>query len=143
MPLIENCPMEFVVSGTHRIQPKNAVLIQITDPGYLRPVPYYKDKFIKVFHYEFHDIDDSYNGDLELIPFNQEMAHEILSIMEFCLYHKYDLIVHCHAGLCRSGAIAEVGIMMGFEEVHDNRLPNVLVKTMLLKELGWSYESEC
>jgi predicted protein tyrosine phosphatase len=42
-------------------------------------------------------------------------------------------MVHCVAGLCRSGAVTEVGVMMGFEDTHRYRNPNVFVKKMLMR----------
>jgi len=47
-----------------------------------------------------------------------------------------NVIVHCIAGLCRSGAVTEVGLMMGFEGGKNPRMPNTYVKRELMKKLG-------
>lgn len=46
-----------------------------------------------------------------------------------------------NAGLCRSGAVAEVGIIMGFQDTHKFRLPNRLVKYKMMKCLGMTYDA--
>jgi hypothetical protein len=44
------------------------------------------------------------------------------------------------AGLCRSGAVCEVGVMMGFDDTERFRSPNLLVKHKLMQALGWTYD---
>jgi hypothetical protein len=39
-------------------------------------------------------------------------------------------------GVCRSGAVAEVGVMMGFRDVGNWRAPNSMVKRKLMEQLG-------
>ena len=51
-----------------------------------------------------------------------------------------NVVVHCHAGVCRSGAVAEVGITMGFEDTGVFRAPNLMVKHKLMKALGMTYD---
>ena len=53
-----------------------------------------------------------------------------------------NVVVHCHAGVCRSGAVAEVGVMMGFADCERFRIPNLLVKHKMMRVLGWTYDSE-
>lgn len=48
-----------------------------------------------------------------------------------------NVIVHCHMGICRSGAVAAVGVMMGFNDVGSHRIPNLLVKHRMMAALGW------
>jgi predicted protein tyrosine phosphatase len=50
-----------------------------------------------------------------------------------------NVVVHCMAGLCRSGAVAEVGVMMGFDDTERFRSPNLMVKHSLMRALGWTY----
>jgi hypothetical protein len=51
-----------------------------------------------------------------------------------------DVVVHCVAGVCRSGAVCEVGVMMGFNDTEVFRAPNLLVKHKMMKKLGWTYD---
>jgi len=51
-----------------------------------------------------------------------------------------NVIVHCHAGICRSGAVVEVASMMGFTPTDRYRQPNMRVKQKMMKVLGWTYE---
>ena len=75
-------------------------------------------------------------------PPQPEHAKELVRLLRHAFKNRMNVVVHCHAGLCRSGAVAEIGIMMGFNEVHTRRIPNTLLKALMLKELGWSYECE-
>jgi len=47
-----------------------------------------------------------------------------------------NVVVHCHMGVCRSGAVAEVGVMMGFRDTEKFRIPNLMVKKKLMEQLG-------
>jgi hypothetical protein len=51
-----------------------------------------------------------------------------------------NVVVHCFAGICRSGAVCEVGVMMGFNDTERFRSPNLLVKHRMMKHLGWTYD---
>ena len=53
-----------------------------------------------------------------------------------------NVIVHCTAGICRSGAVTEIGVQMGFDDVGRYRQPNLLVKHKMSKVLGWVYDPE-
>lgn len=70
----------------------------------------------------------------------QEQAKEIVGILQNAMENGQNVIVHCNAGLCRSGAVAEVGVMMGFSDTFAPRIPNLMVKKYLMRELGWLYE---
>jgi predicted protein tyrosine phosphatase len=48
-------------------------------------------------------------------------------------------VVHCAAGICRSGAVVEVAVMMGFVDTNMHRIPNSMVKYKLMQQLGWTY----
>ena len=56
------------------------------------------------------------------------------------LENRMNVVVHCHAGVCRSGAVAEVGVMMGFQDAEAFRSPNLLVKHKMMRCLGWTYD---
>jgi hypothetical protein len=53
-----------------------------------------------------------------------------------------NVIVHCVAGVCRSGAVCEVGVMLGFDDTEAFRSPNLLVKHRMMKCLGWTYDAD-
>lgn len=56
------------------------------------------------------------------------------------LEERMNVVVHCHAGICRSGAVAEVASLVGFQVLDGLRIPNVLVKKKLMQALGLSYD---
>lgn len=91
-----------------------------------------KHKFIEMYQFDFLDLDepglvDSRDEALEEFQITQEQADELVKILQSALERDMNVIVHCHAGVCRSGAVAEVGVMMGFEDTGARRQPNVLV----------------
>jgi hypothetical protein len=53
-----------------------------------------------------------------------------------------NVIVHCVAGVCRSGAVCEVGVMLGFDDTEAFRSPNLLVKHRMMRCLGWTYDAD-
>jgi len=53
-----------------------------------------------------------------------------------------NVVVHCHAGICRSGAVTEVATMMGFTATDRFRQPNLRVKHKMMKVLGLTYDAE-
>lgn len=141
MPWIENVSMEDVRMGTHTEMGENSMLIQITDPAYFPPIP--KKDFKVIAQYEFLDAEDE---DIEKYGYPEEalisddQAQEIIGMLQHAMEKRMNVLVHCHAGICRSGAVVEVGSMMGFTPTERFRQPNIRVKTKLMKVLGWSYE---
>ena len=51
-----------------------------------------------------------------------------------------NVVVHCTAGICRSGAVVEVATMMGFADCDNFRQPNLRVKHKMMKVLGLTYD---
>jgi predicted protein tyrosine phosphatase len=130
---IQNVSMADVVKGKHDHVPGNTALIQIQDYGcfqFAKPAK----KFISVNQFKFDDHDDP----SRLTNITDEQAQNIADILKNCHEFRINVIVHCHAGICRSGAVAEAGIVMGFENRSVHRIPNVLVKGKLFKELGFT-----
>ena len=74
------------------------------------------------------------------LKITSKQAKQIVKLLKHALVNDMPVVVHCHAGLCRSGAVAEVGVMMGFDDTGKVRFPNKMVKKMLIKELGWGYD---
>lgn len=153
MNFIQNVSMGTIAKGQHMDAGGRGILIQIGDPGAAFPIP--KFIFEQIHKFEFLDIDDKEFFSLKTgvkisatqIPewefrMTEEQAKDIVSILRQGLEEKRNVIVHCHAGICRSGAVAEVGEMLGFQPGHTSRIPNVWVKKLLMKELGWTYEND-
>jgi hypothetical protein len=63
-------------------------------------------------------------------------------LLQHALENRMNVIVSCMAGICRSGAVCELGIMLGFSDTEVFRSPNLLVKHSMMKALGWTYEQE-
>lgn len=146
MPFIQNASMASIKKGDHLDAGQNSMLIQIVDPAYHVPEPFHK--FMSRHVFEFLDIGEDgmtnigegHAVDMSEFAITQKQADEIVSLLKHAMDSNMNVIVHCHAGLCRSGAVAEIGIMMGFEETSARRMPNAFVKKLMLKSLGWSYE---
>lgn len=140
---IENCSLVDVKRGDHTDFGLNTILIQITDPAMEPPIP--SKNFHSVFQYEFLDIDDSdieKDGNMEEFAINDNQANELVELLRFAQEKELNVIVHCHAGVCRSGAVVEVAEMMGFQPTNRFRAPNLRVKHRMMKALGWTYDSE-
>lgn len=135
MPNIENVAWSDVVKGNYKNNPDQSVLIQIVDPDVEEPpVPNRSFHMTKVFR--FYDLDTpSPSNEQNMISSSQ--AASIAQILQHCYSRCLNITVHCHAGLCRSGAVAEVGEIMGFKYVGNVKRPNIYVKKLLMKALGW------
>jgi predicted protein tyrosine phosphatase len=148
---IQNVSMRDIESGNHFDAGVNSMLIQILDPHVRFPVP--KHAFKEVHQFHFHDcddgdeqipiLDDDYNWVYTTnTPISTEQARAIIGLLKKALENRMQVVVHCHAGLCRSGAVVEVGVMMGFADGQRYRQPNVTVKKRLMEVLNMTYESE-
>ena len=138
MMFIQNVTFHDVNGCSHKQCDDRAVLIQIVDPAYGFPTPAHA--FASVLQLEFLDEDETCRESLHEFLITDAQAASIIDFLQMALQENRDVIVHCHAGLCRSGAVADVGIMMGFEDTGKIRLPNRLVKHKLMQQLGWTYD---
>ena len=134
---IQNVAAVDVKNGHHVAVGENAMLIQITDPAGWFPEP--KHTFREVHQFEFLDAEDK-DGFDDDFKISDAQAQEIVRLLQHAHEHRMDVIVHCMAGLCRSGAVCEVGVMMGFADTERFRSPNLRVKHRLMKALGWTYD---
>lgn len=142
---IQNVSMKDIRQGFHIDPGVNAMLIQIVDPAYEFPVPKYQ--FREVHQFEFLDIErDGLTNDgsgtwtnMSEFAVTDAQAQELVRLLQHAMDQHMNVIVHCHAGVCRSGAVAEVGIMMGFQDTEAFRSPNLLVKHRMMNVLGWTY----
>lgn len=140
-PWIENCSMKDILIGNHFDPGERSMLIQITDPAYLTPIPNFK--FREIYSFEFLDAEDAditKYGEEFLIT--KEQAEELVNLLKRALENNINVVVHCHAGFCRSGAVAEIGVMMGFLDTERFRSPNMRVKGLLMNILGFGYGDE-
>lgn len=138
MPWIQNVAMSDIKRGFHINPGDNALLIQIVDCGYEFPEPLYK--FKSVHQFQFLDVEEKDFVLEEEMRCSQEQANSLVMILKQALLNRMNVIVHCHAGVCRSGAVCEVGVMMGFDDTEAFRAPNLLVKHRMMKALGWTYD---
>ena len=134
---IENVAAIDVVTGFHRSTGHNTILIQILDGDWL-PEP--KHQFQERHRFVFLDLEDS-DDDVEAMGITPDQAAQLVALLQTALARQQNVVVHCTAGLCRSGAVAEVGVMMGFEDSGRARTPNLRVKTAMMRQLGWTYHS--
>ena len=147
MPWIQNVALADIPKGHHIHVGENSMLIQIVDPAMEFPKPAYK--FKETHQFEFLDIEedgmtnfgDGIMRDMSEFAITQAQADELVRLLEHALANHMDVVVHCHAGVCRSGAVAEVGVMMGFQDAEAFRSPNLLVKHKMMKKLGWTYDA--
>ena len=114
----------------------SCILIRLKNPGYSYPegeteilLEYYFEE-VRVI-----EIEDSDNID-------DNSVSEIASILCSAKEKNQNIIVHCHAGISRSGAVVEVATMMGYEDIGRHRNPNRVLKEKLRKVLGIKYSFE-
>lgn len=138
MPWIENVAAADIPQRFHHDAGPNSMLIQISDPASWKPDP--KHQFNEIHQFEFLDVEKNDHVDDEEMRCSEKQATELVRLLQHALANKMNVVVHCYAGICRSGAVCEVGVMMGFEDTGRYRQPNLLVKHRMMKELGWTYD---
>lgn len=136
-PWIQNVSLKDVARGFHYDPGFNSMLIQIVDPCMEFPEPVHQ--FREVYQFEFLDLEEKDNWGHEF-KITDEQASQLVALLARALSDHTNVIVHCVAGVCRSGAVAEVGIMMGFRDTETYRSPNLMVKHKMMKVLGWTYD---
>jgi predicted protein tyrosine phosphatase len=143
MPWIGNYSYEAIRKGLHAFEPGRTILIRIMDIGremYQWEPARWKD-FVAIHYFNFQDIDDPDYGAMQ-----DEEAAQMASILKDAYEKNLNVVVHCVAGVCRSGAVTEVGVIMGFQDCETHRIPNLRVKKATLDALGltnsWDDEAE-
>lgn len=123
---IENCSMMDILKAYHHDPGPNSMVIQIVDPDMEFPIPKYPFKEKRAL--KFLDIEDKdCFGSITDLD-----AQNIADALTYAKKNKMNVVVHCVAGICRSGAVVEAGQMVGFEPVDKYRIPNVLVKNKII-----------
>ena len=132
MSWICNISREHLSRGLHYDAGDNSMLIQITDPDCEHPTPIYKFKEIR--QYKFLDVEDT-----EEIKYKEaitnEQAKNLAEDLRYAYENNMNVLVHCHMGICRSGAVVECGIMIGFRDTEKFRAPNLMVKHKIMHYL--------
>lgn len=136
---IQNVSLADVKNGSHQSPGQNSMLIQIVDPAMEFPTP--QQEFSEVHQFEFLDLEakDAWGGEFKI---TDAQASQLVQLLQHALDKKMNVIVHCVAGVCRSGAVCEVGVMMGFNDTKVFRNPNLMVKHAMLRALGWYYDQD-
>jgi predicted protein tyrosine phosphatase len=132
---IENVSWDDIKNGWHSDMGENCMLIQIADPNTFFPKP--KHIFKEIHQFEFLDAIDQ-DGFPESEKISDEQARQIVLLLQKALDNSMNVIVHCHAGIFRSGAVVEVASIIGFTPTERLRIPNERVKHKMMKALGWN-----
>jgi len=140
MPWVQNVSLSDVRRGHHIRVGDNAMLIQIVDPDMEHPEPAYP--FKEIHKFKFLDIEEHDECIDPNWKIQDQQAEQLVELLEHALDKRMDVVVHCVAGICRSGAVAEVGVMLGFEDAEAFRSPNLLVKHKMMRKLGWTYDTD-
>jgi predicted protein tyrosine phosphatase len=138
MPWIQNVALSDVEKGHHVRVGENSMLIQIVDPDMEHPTPAYQ--FREVHQFKFLDLEQNDDCINDAWKIQDQDAEQLVGLLQHALTNRMDVVVHCVAGICRSGAVTEVGVMMGFDDTEVFRSPNLLVKHKMMKQLGWTYD---
>jgi rhodanese-related sulfurtransferase len=139
MPWIENVSFGDVPRGRHHNAGENSMLIQIVDPDMEFPTPMHK--FKETHQFKFLDLEKNDDAD-EALKVSDAQAEQLVDLLKHALDKRMNVVVHCVAGVCRSGAVCEVGVMLGFNDCEVFRSPNLLVKHKMMKYLGWTYDEQ-
>jgi predicted protein tyrosine phosphatase len=138
IPWIQNVALADIQNGHHIDPGVNAMLIQIVDPDMEFPTPKYQ--FKETHQFKFLDVEEDDAVLDEAMRCGHDQAAELVRLLKHALHNHMNVIVHCHAGVCRSGAVCEVGVILGFRDTERFRAPNLLVKHRMMKTLGWTYD---
>ena len=136
---IENVSKSDVALGFHMDAGPNAMLIRIQDPATFFGKVARADMFKEVHEFEFLDAEDE-DGFPDEAKISDEQAQQLVALLKKAQENSMNVVVHCHAGICRSGAVVEVASMMGFTPTERYRQPNLRVKTKMMRVLGLTYD---
>ena len=137
-PWIQNVSFADVGKGFHIDAGHNSMLIQIVDPDMEFPKPLYD--FRETHQFKFLDLEESDDCINHAWKVQDAQAQELVRLLQHALDNRMNVVVHCVAGVCRSGAVCEVGVMMGFRDTEAFRSPNLMVKHKMMRTLGWYYD---
>ena len=138
-PWIQNVALADIPKGHHIDAGINSMLIQIVDPAMEFPTP--RHQFKETHRFEFLDLEvnDPWGEEFKI---TDQQAEQLVRLLEHAMEQRMNVVVHCVAGVCRSGAVCEVGVMMGFRDTEVFRSPNLMVKHKMMRVLGWTYDEQ-
>ena len=148
MPFVTNLSMTDVIHGRFPDWVNsNTILIQIQDVDYSPTARFAnvkrRSKFSSVYQFRFDDTTYEIGPDADGNAITDDQAQSIANILKNAYDKGKNVVVHCHAGVCQSGAVTEVAVMYGFTDVNKNtRIPNTLVKEKVCKHLDLKYSLE-
>lgn len=121
MPIIQNVSKKRIISGDHISPAKlSCDLIQITGAATFPPYPAMQYFFKRVEHFDFEDNDDPDDGGI-----SDEQAKSIVAFLKESKRLDHNVVVHCFAGIRRSGAVVEFAVKdLGFSDCSEQREPN-------------------
>ena len=122
MSLIVNANRQEISNGsTLGLDPDRTIVIQIVDPASFFPQA---SAFVSQIRLQFDDVEEE--EDQAIQPWQAEI---ILNTLRAARAADLNVVVHCHAGLCRSGAVVEFALRHLDFQLHQNRerIPNQLV----------------
>jgi rhodanese-related sulfurtransferase len=136
---IENVSLSDAHLGRHFDPGPNSLLIRIQDPATeFKPT---KFNFASVHEFEFLDAEDA-DGFPDECKISDGQAKSLVILLQQAMLNHMNVVVHCNAGVCRSGAVVEVASMMGFTPTDRLRIPNLRVKHKMMKVLGLTYDAD-
>jgi hypothetical protein len=135
---IQNISYSDVKKGFHIDPGQNAMMINIVDPDMNFPEPKYN--FKEIHRFKFLDVERNDEVLDESWKISDQQAAQLVYLLQHAKENHMNVIVSCVAGVCRSGAVAEVGVMLGFDDAEAFRSPNLLVKHKMMRVLGWLYD---
>ena len=133
---IQNVSYIDIQKGDHYDPGWNSMLIQIVDPAFGFPTP--KHQFLETHQFEFLDWEEGDFPEGAEFAITDYQAESLVILLRHAFMNQMNVIVHCHAGVCRSGAVAEVGVRMGFNDSEVYRAPNSMVLNKLMRQAGLS-----
>lgn len=132
---ITNVSRQEIIEGQHEDAGENSMLIQIDDFDGNLPMP--KKDFKVTLGFLFDDTEEE--GPRSI---SDRTAEYIADALRYALDNNMNVVVHCYAGICRSGAVVDVGVELGFNPPDRMRIPNTLVRNKLRKKLGLAITQE-
>jgi predicted protein tyrosine phosphatase len=133
---IQNVSLSDITKGHHIDCGPNSMLIQIVDHDMSFPKALYQ--FKETHQFKFLDVEEIEGGEAKYGP-KEHHAKALVELLQHAKKNRMNVLVHCVAGICRSGAVCEVGVMMGFQDSKSFRIPNLLLKKLMMQQLGWTY----